>query len=176
MHVRLAPLLWLVWLPLVAFGRGPDAEIETALSEIRAIHGGAGPWVAAGYRMGDRALAELSLPRHSFRLEVVHHTPSAFQYSCMIDGLQASTGASLGKLNLRRESATSETVYSTVTDREAGRTLTFRLTASFVKTFLDVPPDELEEAARRVLSLSDSEIFAMSEDNAGKTPHSKLRP
>ncbi len=39
----------------------------------------------AGYRIGERALQELNLPRGSFSVEVVHHTPMELQSSCVAD-------------------------------------------------------------------------------------------
>ena len=73
---------------------------DTALGAVAAVHGGTGPWVVAGYRMGQFALARLGLPRGSFDLEVRHFAPHEVQYSCIVDGAAAATGASLGKLNL----------------------------------------------------------------------------
>ena len=86
--------------------RGDDETIiRDRLDRVRAIHGGTGPWAVAGYRMGERAMKDLDLPRQSFSLGVVHRCPAKVQYSCMADGLQAATGASPGKLNLKVEEA-----------------------------------------------------------------------
>ncbi|MEO9142649.1 MAG: FmdE family protein, partial [Polyangiaceae bacterium] len=71
---------------------------DEALDRVIAIHGGAGPWVVAGYRMG--LYAELGLPRGSFDLVVTHFAPQKVQYSCIADGAAAATGASMGRLNL----------------------------------------------------------------------------
>ena len=75
---------------------------------LKAIHWAAGPGPSVGYRMGDRAMRELGLPRQSFNLLVVHHAPAEVQYSCVADGLQAATGASPGKLNLKLVEASVE--------------------------------------------------------------------
>lgn len=79
---------------------------DEGLRAVASVHGGAGPWAVAGYRMGEFALRELGLPRGSFDLEVVHFTPESVQYSCIADGAAAATGASLGKLNLKLAGAT----------------------------------------------------------------------
>src|SRR3954453_8049413 len=96
----------------VATGLGPgpaeDAKIQERLERVRDYHGAAGPWAVVGYRIGERALQELGLPRQSHSLLVVHRCPTQVQYSCLADGLQAATGASPGKLNLRVEEATAE--------------------------------------------------------------------
>ena len=85
--------------PEAAFG----PAVAACLARVKEVHGAAGPWAVAGYRIGERALKELGLPRHSHKLEVVHRCPMQVQYSCMADGLSAATGASPGKLNLRLE-------------------------------------------------------------------------
>ena len=81
--------------------------------------------------MGERALKELGLPRHSFSLLIVHHCPAQVQYSCIADGLQAATGASPGKLNLTVKEAAADALKTVVADRENGRYLTFVLKPDF---------------------------------------------
>ncbi|WP_375760821.1 FmdE family protein [Corallococcus exercitus] len=56
----------------------PPAE-PGALERVALVHGGAGPWAVAGYRMGEHALQQLGLPRGSFKLEVIHHSPANVQ-------------------------------------------------------------------------------------------------
>ena len=73
----------------------------TALDQIAFVHGGTGPFAVAGYRIGQRALKEMNLSRGSFNLEVIHKTPNEVQFSCIADGVQAATGVSVGKLNLK---------------------------------------------------------------------------
>jgi hypothetical protein len=137
----------------------PATRDALALEAVAAIHGGAGPWAVAGYRMGERALAVLGLPRGSFDLEVVHHTPREVQLSCIADGAAAATGASLGKLNLTLSDATAEDTRTTYRRKSTGQSLTLRVTSAFRARFADVPRPRLGEAGREVLGLRDDEIF-----------------
>src|SRR5262245_34261564 len=101
----LIPVLLLVAMGSAAVAQTPQNPATASdLDKIAFVHGGAGPFAVAGYRIGERALKELNLPRGSFSLEVIHKTPSEVQWSCIADGAQAATGASPGKLNLRLES------------------------------------------------------------------------
>ena len=59
--------------PEAAFG----PAVAACLARVKEVHGAAGPWAVAGYRIGERALKDLGLPRHSHDLEVVHHCPAA---------------------------------------------------------------------------------------------------
>jgi formylmethanofuran dehydrogenase subunit E len=132
---------------------------DDALARVTTIHGGAGPWVVAGYRMGEYALARLGLQRQSFDLEVVHRTPQEVQFSCIADGAAAATGASAGKLNLRLVDATEADVATTYRRRSTGQAVTLRPSRAFTARFRDVPRDQLAAAGRIVLALPDSEVF-----------------
>lgn len=143
---------------------------ELAVARVTAVHGGAGPFVVAGYRMGERALAALSLPRGSFDVDVEHTSPAEVQYSCIADGVAASTGASVGRLNLRRVDAADGATRTRVLDRRSGRSVVLRLTDAFLARFRDVPRPGLGAAGRAVLGLRDEEIFEVVTDPGRETP------
>lgn len=147
----------------------PNAD-EEAVARVTAVHGGAGPFVVAGYRMGERALTDLSLPRGSFDVDVEHRSPAEVQFSCIADGVAAATGASVGRLNLRRVDAPDGTTVTEVRDRRSGRTVRYRLTEGFLRRFRDVPRPGLGAAGRAVLGLRDDEIFERVEDARRETP------
>jgi formylmethanofuran dehydrogenase subunit E len=132
---------------------------ENALASVTAIHGGAGPWVVAGYRMGQFALKALGLPPGSFDLEVMHYSPREVQYSCIADGAAAATGASLGKLNLSLTEALTADTRTVYRNKVTGQKLTLKATPGFSQRFLSVPRAELAAKARDVLKLRDDEIF-----------------
>jgi formylmethanofuran dehydrogenase subunit E len=132
---------------------------SAALRAIAAVHGGAGPWAVAGYRMAQRALQLLDLRPGSFDLEVRHYTPLDVQYSCIADGAAAATGASIGKLNLALEEVPRAELRTVYRRRSNGRSLTLRVTDVFAARFLNVPADRLASAGREVLHLRDDEIF-----------------
>lgn len=135
------------------------SDVDQRLAEVARIHGGAGPWAVAGFRMGESALRSLGVPRGSFDLEVVHYSPHEVQYACVADGASAATGASLGKLNLSIESAPAEATHTTYRRRSTQKTLTLRVTKAFAARFLDVPREKLAAAGREAMQLPDAEIF-----------------
>jgi formylmethanofuran dehydrogenase subunit E len=148
---------------------GPEAAfgpaVAACLARVKEIHGAAGPWAVAGYRIGARALKDLGLPRHSHDLEVVHFCPLQFQYSCMADGLSAATGASTGKLNLRLEESQVDGLRTIIKDRARGRSFSFTLRPEFIRSISDLPADRTEAEGRRVAALSDEAIFLEKESN-----------
>ena len=159
--------LSLILAAVTALGAGPPppdpSAVDACLNRVREVHGGNGPWAVVGYRMGERALAELKRPRQSFSLQVTHRGPAQVQYSCMADGLQAATGASPGKLNLKVEEAPRPDLRSTVLDRESGRLLTFTINPALARSISDLPLDRLDAEGRRVAALPDDELFTMTE-------------
>ncbi len=137
--------------------------VAACLARVKEIHGATGPWAVAGYRIGERALKELGLPRQSHDLDVVHRCPAEVQYSCVADGVQAATGASPGKLNLHIEQATREDLRTVIRNKKSGRTLTFTLKLEFAHSITDLPFDRLEAEGRRVAALADDVIFRIAE-------------
>ncbi len=168
--MKILRLLLLIPLALCFFGSGLRSQVSRpsqpiidspALDQIAFVHGVAGPFAVAGYRIGERALRELDQPRGTFTLEVVHKTPNEVQWTCIADGVQASTGVSVGKLNLKLVEAPAADVETVVTDRKSGRSLVFRLKPGFIQRYLNLPHAALTEAGREVLSLRDDQIFSL---------------
>jgi formylmethanofuran dehydrogenase subunit E len=137
--------------------------VAACLARVKEFHGASGPWAVAGYRIGERALKELGLSRQSHDLDVVHRCPAEVQYSCVADGVQAATGASPGKLNLRIEPASRENLRTVIRDKKSGRTLTFTLKPEFARSITDQPLDRLGAEGRRVAALADDVIFQVVE-------------
>lgn len=153
------------------YSAGPNqASLTAAAQRVADIHGGAGPWAVAGYRMGLRALQELDLlsptPHTSmnrFAVEVIHESPLEIQFTSIVDGLHAGTGASLGKMNLRLvEVGSVDEMRSLVIHRESGKQVEFRVTPTFLATYRDLAREELAAAGQRVLELPDEEIFEVT--------------
>jgi formylmethanofuran dehydrogenase subunit E len=135
------------------------AGSASPLDEVARVHGGAGPWAVAGYRMGSFALTKLGLERQSFDLDVTHHSPLSPQYACIADGASASTGASIGKVNLHLVEADAKAISTTYKRKSTGQEITLRPTEAFKQRFLDVPRPGLAAAGAQVLALKDEEIF-----------------
>lgn len=146
-------------------GHGHAAEsasadpTERALDEVARAHGAPGPWAVAGYRMGEHALAKLGLPRGSFDLEVEHTTPRQVQFSCIADGASASTGASLGKLNLRLREGSEADVVTVYRNKKTGAAIALRPSASFRARYLDAKFTDPRPLGREVMHLPDAEVF-----------------
>lgn len=142
-----------------ASNAGAQTDIDLALHRVAAVHGDAGPWAVAGFRMGKYALKKLDLASYSFDLEITHASPKLPQYACVADGASAATGASVGKLNLTLEDADAEHVQTRYRKKSTGVSVTLKPSAAFVARYRDLPRDRLREAGREVMTLPDSEVF-----------------
>jgi Protein of unknown function DUF111/FmdE, Molybdenum formylmethanofuran dehydrogenase operon len=142
--------------PSDAPARGSEDNI---LSKVEEFHGACGVFAVAGYRIGVRALKEFNVRRGNVHLDVTHNSPFEAQWSCIADGIQAATGASPGKLNLRLVEVSQDRLETVISDRRSGERLSFRLQPAFLGKYLDIPDDHQPNAAREVLGLSDTTIF-----------------
>ncbi len=142
-------LLFVLCVPVWA-----SPEVDQILQAVTRIHGGPGVFATAGYRIGAHARQHLQGP-----LEVVHRTPFQVQYSCVADGLQAATGVSPGKLNLRLEEVEVELFETVVRSRQNGQELRYRLRPEFVQRHWNMPREEQAERAREVLQLPEEAVF-----------------
>lgn len=150
-------MLALVTTLLLSQAKAPVTD--PALAAVAAIHGEAGPWAVAGYRMGLFALKTLGLPAQSHELKVVHRSPRSPQYACVADGAQAATGASVGKLNLSLEEAPVERLQTTFMNARTGAVVTLRPAKPFLARFTNTLREKALENAKAVLALPDAEVF-----------------
>jgi len=71
----------------------------TELENLRHFHGHLGPYVVIGFRLGQYALERVHGQSH-FGVEVEVQCADRPPESCLLDGLQFSTGCTMGKRNL----------------------------------------------------------------------------
>jgi formylmethanofuran dehydrogenase subunit E len=72
--------------------------MKETLSKIEQFHGHLGPYAVIGYRMGE--IAKQQLGSDPFSKEAVVWTGTKPPLSCIIDGIQVSSGCTLGKGNI----------------------------------------------------------------------------
>lgn len=71
------------------------APLPEELKQLKRFHGHLGPWVVIGYRMGQIAMENLDE-----RMWAVSFSGSKVPVSCMVDGIQFSSGCTMGKGNI----------------------------------------------------------------------------
>ncbi len=152
-----------------SFGVKGKADVTGSMQLLRAIHGDINPWAVAGYLMGERALAEHELAFGSDRLLALHHCPQKLPYTAVLDGIQAATGATVGKLNLRLIPASESDLRCEFIDMESGRKLTYQLQPAMFDQMVDAKDGAARALALQMMTLPESDIFianASSSDQA----------
>ena len=136
---RLAFLVCLCGLvsPCLAEERLPQARYERLpsdpawLVQVMQIHGHLGPAVVAGARMGMAGLRSVDA-KGFFDIEVICEGPFAKPpRSCFLDGVQAGTGATLGKRNLHW--VQSESLVLRIKNTQTGKIAEIRPTTTLLK-------------------------------------------
>jgi len=72
--------------------------MDETLKKIEKFHGHLGPYVVIGYKMGE--IANKHLGSNSFSKKAFVWTGTTPPLSCIIDGIQMSSGCTLGKGNI----------------------------------------------------------------------------
>jgi formylmethanofuran dehydrogenase subunit E len=122
------------------------------------FHGHDGPFLALGYRLG-RYLMKTMKPAGIMDLRIRVRIKRQKPYTCVLDGLQCSTFATLGKGNLlvQRSSGKGITVYI----HKAGNTRRFKMTALAMDICLRA--DDLRKAARKILRTDVRLLWSVSD-------------
>ena len=74
---------------------------RVSLIQAKRFHGHLGPYLVLGILAGERAIKKLGCRRY-FGLRIKVRGAARKPESCLIDGLQLSTGATYGKGNIER--------------------------------------------------------------------------
>ena len=127
--------------------------------ELERFHGHLGPFVVLGAKMGEHAVTVHQIPRY-FGLTVLVECPDSPPSSCLIDGLQPSTGATMGKRNIKITPA--EEVKVTIINDDSGKKVIYKLKAStkaLFKRWADENTITITERGQRVFKMEAEALF-----------------
>lgn len=147
----------------------PHAEDADWIARAALFHGHLGPWLISGAMVGQDAIRRLNTPGH-WKINVTcwmpvdrHRTP----FTCLLDGLQAACGATMGKRNLwlRDVAETGTTAWPLVhvvraADQEQpAEGLAYAGTAELLARIGRVTPERLEEDSRALAREDVNRLF-----------------
>lgn len=122
------------------------------------LHGHAGPYLNLGIKMGLLALQKLDV-RGYFDLfaevELKYHTP----VSCLVDGLQISTGCTMGKGNIKVKD-NPDIIRSLFI--AGNRKLLITLKPAITE-LIDFKKESCEKLGQQILDMTDAELFDYEE-------------
>jgi len=133
-------------------------NIEDMIDRGTKLHGHAGPYLNLGIKMGLLALDTLDVKGYfdlSTEVQLEYKTPM----SCLVDGLQISTGCTMGKGNIKVKNIPGmiRAIF-----KSGNRTLLVTLKPTVVE-LMDFKRESCEDLGNHVLKLSDEELFDYEE-------------
>ncbi|MBU0709626.1 MAG: formylmethanofuran dehydrogenase subunit E family protein [Candidatus Omnitrophica bacterium] len=132
---------------------------KITLTEAIKFHGHLGPYLILGLRAGELALKELKCRKY-FGLRVKVWGASLRPKSCLVDGLQLSTGATYGKGNITKFNGS--IIKLVVKDRDNSKKVTLTFKEDLVKELNGVKThSESESLARMIYRTSNSKLFTI---------------
>lgn len=121
------------------------------------LHGHSGPYLNLGIRMGLLALDQLDAKGYfglSTEVELEYRTPM----SCLIDGLQISTGCTMGKGNIKVKNNPAP-IKVTIKSEQKSITITIK---PEIYQLMDFKKNTDEDLAEKILKMGDRELFDYS--------------
>ncbi|MFC1804277.1 formylmethanofuran dehydrogenase subunit E family protein [Candidatus Omnitrophota bacterium] len=133
-----------------------------SLKKATEFHGHLGPWLVLGILMGERALKLIQAKKY-FGVRVKVWGVSKKPRSCLIDGLQLSTGATFGKGNIIKLNG--ERVKTELLNIKNGKKAVFKLQNKILSELIAVKSHKDSEfLARRLYKTKLSDILLITKD------------
>jgi len=142
---------------------------KITLEQAVRFHGHLGPWLVLGVLMGEYATKALKAKKY-FGIEVKVWGANKRPQSCLIDGLQLSTGATYGKGNITKYNGNKVRVY--FSDVHCLRSITCSLTKE-IEGILNKTKDHAAngQLARRLYRRNPRTIFTVKiKENKWRSP------
>lgn len=147
----------------------PDPTDPGWLATTAHFHGHLGPWLVVGALVGQDAVARLETRGH-WHIDVTCYLPPERQRTpstCMLDGLQATSGATMGKCNLHLDWAPEHVGFEWPVvvairlprDNEPATGLHYHPRAALTNILTSIDPQQLEEIARDLARTDPQELF-----------------
>jgi len=138
-----------------------DQDLPPILRKAVDFHGHSGPFLVVGVRAGIIALRELQTSKENKSLQAVASLVYSVPYSCILDGIQLSTGCTIGNKRLRFEESPT---FSITIEDPGNRKVTVSIPSKAVdelkrKLAKDLPTKDLERLAHEVASMVEEELF-----------------
>jgi hypothetical protein len=150
------------------------------------FHGHLGPWVTVGAMIGRDALQRLHTPGQ-WEIEVICWMPPEKQrtpFSCILDGLQVTSGATMGKRNIRFDFSPEivrddQPVVYVIRRQEGGVAtagLAYRMKHHLVDIMAGISSDRLEAVSRDIAGHDVRELFEIDSLTAEELSGPQQRP
>jgi formylmethanofuran dehydrogenase subunit E len=137
-----------------------NKEMKKIYDQAVLFHGHPGVFLAIGIRMGLLALKYLNSKGH-FELEAFIQTRERPPYRCLLDGIQFSTGCTIGKGNLNIQYSNDEIfgIFKTKSGKEIKIEALPEFLEQIKKQIKDRDRFKMHDVAEQVLQMDEKAIF-----------------
>ena len=129
---------------------------KKSIKQAEEFHGHVGPFIVTGLKMGFLALEKLNAEKY-VGMKVVVETGTTPPISCIVDGIQVSTGCTLGKGNI--EVLPNNKPTATFTKKSDNQQIKITLKNKWLQEITNVSEESMQELAEKVLKTSPEELF-----------------
>jgi formylmethanofuran dehydrogenase subunit E len=134
-------------------------ELANLIEKAADFHGHIGPFLVVGVRMGNLATKILCTTEDSIS-QVITKTPLATPFSCVLDGIQATTSCTIGNRKLHIKNSKQE-IKAIFTQKNSKRALEVTVNSKVVKELTDrmskgAPNDTL---AKEIATMPESQLL-----------------
>lgn len=130
-------------------------DLNEILKKIKQFHGHLGPFAVIGYKMGK--ISNQKINNDPFRKKVTVFTGTTPPMSCIVDGIQLSSGCTLGKGNIKITDQ--KKPFARFSDGN-GKTLEITLKEEILEEInSNVTEENIEEYSEKIFNKKDEELF-----------------
>jgi formylmethanofuran dehydrogenase subunit E len=143
-----------------------NKEMPLLIENAVKLHGHLGPFLVIGVRMGDIARKRLDFEnKNSCKLQASIATPLFTPFSCVIDGIQASTGCTVGNQKLRIEKSTKK-ITATFKLQSSDKTMKISVNTKVAKTLIEEMSKgaSAEQLAAEIAEMQEEQLFVLGEE------------
>jgi formylmethanofuran dehydrogenase subunit E len=137
-------------------------ELESLIKNAEKLHGHLGPFLVIGVRMGSIAERVLGKTEKHNGFEATVKIPLLTPFSCVIDGIQATTQCTVGNQKLKIKSSQKEIV-AHFAMRNADNALKITVNSKIVGKLMDEISEGIsnEELVRRITYIPENLLFTL---------------
>jgi formylmethanofuran dehydrogenase subunit E len=137
-----------------------EEKLKSAIKTAEKLHGHLGPFLVIGVRMGETVKQVLSI-KESGKLQAEATVPLLTPFSCVLDGIQATTSCTIGNQKLRIKNSKEEISASFTLD--SAKAIKISVKPEIVKNLMNEISEGAsnEELARKIAKKPEDQLFTV---------------
>jgi len=144
-----------------------DTTLENIIKKAVDFHGHLGPFLIIGVRMGLIGLRELELKEGAEKLHVTALLKYSVPFSCVLDGLQVTTGCTFGNQKLTLKNSSSITAEFQLPNKKQVTVAVNQTTFDNLKRKLlteKASNHEMQKLAQLMASMPEKDLFVIKKE------------